>query len=197
MKSKKMKIISIVLVNIFIIIIMFKAFTYDKDAVGVSKHNEICENYNLNLNNPEIKTDGSWKYEKCSRLSLTKDCYYIIGDSFVKMFDDNGNYTYVGLYLTDNKNTFNRMTPFNNHFINHITEKQNVYYRSFNIELQLVQYGGDHQPYCLMEFEYKNKYYKVVFKTTHREQLQFYASDNKINQELLDIYLSFLGKMIK
>ena len=77
-----------------------------------------------------------------------------------------------------------------------LTVKQNIHHRGMDIELEMVR-STTRIPYTQMKFEYKNKYYKVLFYPSDSHDISFYASDKEINQDVLNVYLGFLDKVLK
>lgn len=52
-------------------------------------------------------------------------------------------------------------------------------------------------PECCVEFEYKGKYYKIVFKTTRDIRQTDYGNETEIHADELDVYFEFLDEILK
>lgn len=190
MKYKKLIILFVVLIGI--LILNFKIFIYDEKSLDYTKHADIQQQYHLDLD--EI----NWRYYKCTRWSLFEDTYYRINNPFYRLFDISvgNNKTAVTLYLADNAYAFDQMRTYVDNNQKDLTVKQNIHHRGMDIELEMVR-STTRIPYTQMKFEYKNKYYKVLFYPSDSHDISFYASDKEINQDVLNVYLGFLDKVLK
>ena len=197
MKTKKHKILYTLLIVVGVLFVSFKVLVYSENFVDYTKHESIQKQYHLDLHDSKIPMDTNWKYFKCSRWSLINDTYYLIRNPFVRLpkISNESNFTSVVLFLAENEYTFSSMRD--NIRGNEVLAKQNIDYRGLGVELKLVR-SNTSIPYCVMDFEYKHKYYKVIFyPNSYHEDLQFFAAGSEIHPDALHMYLEYLDQILK
>ena len=201
--KKKLKIILIAFVLVFVVMKMMR---YSETHLDDKHYAAVQEKCNLDLS-------GSieWKYYKGERWNLQKREYYFMQNRFLEMFkndlEDDTCYTWCSIYVSSTLETLDELVlhPYKEEGSQIIVD-QEVYYRNKHIPIhvELIKVNRfssmDNKmciPYCHMEFEYQDQYYRVLFHTNNDLSQTYYENETKIHQEELDVYFQFFDEILK